>query len=148
MQPVHRQLYDLSEVLEGLAARLAAANIADGRNADLLRSAVAGQAATRPGTVNRQIDAGADFHAVILRIADSPRLTEQCTNLHILTFSFQLRHAQLTGSHPWGDHLLSEHREVADVILSGDTERAEQVMREHRRLGKQRLLNLPDSAFA
>ncbi len=78
----------------------------------------------------------------------SKRLTELCTNLHILTFSFQLRHAQLAGTHPMSGHSLTEHREVADAIRSGDPAHAEEVMRRHLRDGKSRVMALPDNAFA
>lgn len=142
------QLYDISEVLEGLAAREAAQNIGKPGNVELLIACTERQGEAVAVGVHRQIDEAANFHEAILRIADNPRLTELCTNLHILTFSFQLRHAQLTGAHPLSGHSLNEHREVADAIRTGDPQHAEDVMRRHIRNGKQRLMALPDIAFA
>jgi len=45
-------------------------------------------------------------------------------------------------------HSLTEHREVADAIRSGDPAHAEEVMRRHLRDGKSRVMALPDNAFA
>jgi DNA-binding FadR family transcriptional regulator len=68
--------------------------------------------------------------------------------LHILTFSLQLRHSRLAADHHLSGHSLTEHREVADAIVSGDPQHAEDVMRNHTRNGKQRLIALPDNVFA
>jgi DNA-binding GntR family transcriptional regulator len=142
------ELYDLSEVLEGLAARLAATNIALPGNSKLLASATRRlQAGARKGGATEQIDEAARFHEAILAIADNARLTELAVNLHIQTFSFQLRHAHLGGGHPIGDASLSDHLVVAEAIQRGDPQKAEAAMREHLRSGKRRVLALPDAVF-
>ena len=142
------ELYDLSEVLEGLAARRAATNITLPGNSELLASATRRlQAGARSGGATEQIDEAARFHEAILAIADNPRLTELVVNLHIQTFSFQLRHAHLSGQHRMSDASLSDHLAVADAIQRGDPQNAETVMREHLRSGKQRVLALPDAVF-
>lgn len=140
-------LYDICEVLEGLAARQAAERIDRPGNRDLLAKAAERQAEAVPVGVIQQIDQAANFHDAILIVADNPPLRELCNNLHILTFSFQLRHAQLTGGHPMGEHSLNDHRLLVEVIGSGDPQRAEDVMRQHMRDGKARLMTLPDNAF-
>ena len=140
-------LYDLSEVLEGLAARLAATNITLPGNSELLASATRRLQAGVRGGATEQIDEAARFHEAILAIADNTRLTELVVNLHIQTFSFQLRHAHLSGQHPMGDASLSDHLAVAEAIQRGDPQKAETVMREHLRSGKQRVLALPDTVF-
>ena len=83
-----------------------------------------------------------------LAIADNARLTELVVNLHIQTFSFQLRHAHLSGHHRMSDASVADHLAVAEAIQRGDAQNAETVMREHLRSGKQRVLALPDPAFA
>jgi DNA-binding GntR family transcriptional regulator len=143
------QLYDLSEVLEGLAAREAATHIAMSGNAELLSSATDRLRTARQGSTNQQIEEAARFHQSILRIAGSPRLTELVDDLHIQTFSFQLRHAHRAGlDSSFSDRSLAEHLAVADAIAQGDPVTAENVMREHLRSGKQRLLALPNTYFA
>jgi len=142
------QLYDLSEVLEGLAARLAAGNITLPGNSQLLRSATNRVQTARGGGATAQIDEAARFHETILAIADNARLTELVTNLHIQTFSFQLRHAHLSSGHSIGDASAADHLAVAKAIQRGDPQQAETVMRQHLRSGKQRVLDLPDTAFA
>jgi len=143
------QLYDLSEVLEGLAARLAAANITLPGNSQLLASATKRlRAGARSRGATEQIDEAARFHETILAIADNARLTELVVNLHIQTFSFQLRHAHLSGHHRMSDASVADHLAVAEAIQRGDPQNAETVMREHLRSGKQRVLAMPDPAFA
>ena len=105
-------------------------------------------AGARSGGATGQIDEAARFHEAILAFADNARLTELVVNLHIQTFSFQLRHAHLSGQHPMSDASLSDHLAVAEAIQRGDPQKAETVMREHLRSGKQRVLALPDAAFA
>lgn len=142
------QLYDISEVLEGLAAREAAERIDRPGNREFLTSAVQRQADAVAVSAQAQIDASANFHDAILVVADNPRLRELCNNLHILTFSFQLRHAQFAGNHPLSDASLKDHNAIVDAILTGDPAHAESVMRHHMRAGKERLMALPDHAFA
>ena len=142
------QLYDLSEVLEGLAARLAAINITRPGNAELLSAAIDRLRTAAPGGgANQRIDEAARFHEAILAIADNARLTELVANLHILTFSFQLRHAQLTGSEAISDSSMAEHLAVVEAIRWADPQRAEIAMRAHVRSAKERVLVLPDTAF-
>ncbi len=141
-------LYDISEVLEGLAARQAADRIDRPGNHELLSSAVQRQADAASVGVHQQIEGAANFHDAVLIVADNPTLRELCNNLHILTFSFQLRHAQLAGGHPMGEHSLKDHEIIVDAIATGDPEHAEAVMRKHMRDGKELLMALPDNAFA
>lgn len=124
-------LYDISEVLEALAARQATARIDEPGNRELLKLAVERQADAVVVGVQQQIDAAANFHDAVLVIADNPPLRELCNNLHILTFSFQLRHAQLSGAHTMGEHSLNDHRILIDAIATGDPTHAEAVMRKH-----------------
>ncbi|MFI1916566.1 GntR family transcriptional regulator [Nocardia sp. NPDC020380] len=141
------QLYDLSEVLEGLAARLAAINISRPGNADLLSAATDREQAVASAGPNQRIDEAAHLHEAILTIADNPRLTELTANLHILTFSFQLRHAQLAGSEAHGETSLAEHLAVVEAIRQTDPQQAETAMRTHVRNAKAWALTLPRSAF-
>jgi DNA-binding GntR family transcriptional regulator len=141
------QLYDISEVLEGLAARNAAENISRPGNAELLKSFVERQAESVSISAHQQVDAAADLHEVILRMSDNPRLIELGANMHILTFSLQLRQSQLAADHPLSGHSLAEHRDIVDAILTADPQHAEEVMRRHIRNGKQRLIALPDNMF-
>jgi DNA-binding GntR family transcriptional regulator len=143
------QLYDLSEVLEGLAARLAATNIARPGNAESLSAAIDRErTAAAGGGANQRIDEAARFHDAILAIADSPRLTELVANLHILTFSFELRHAQLSSSEGFSEISLAEHLAVVEAIRQADPQQAEIAMRAHIRSAKEKVLALPRTAFS
>ncbi|MDT8912583.1 GntR family transcriptional regulator [Amycolatopsis sp. PS_44_ISF1] len=142
------ELYDLSEVLEGLAARLAAVNITEPGHAESLSAAIEReQEGASGGSAGRRIDDAAGLHEAILVIAGRPRLTELVTNLHILTFSFQLRHAQLAGSEGLGETALADHVAVVEAIRRADPPQAEAAMRAHVRGTRERVLALPPTAF-
>jgi DNA-binding GntR family transcriptional regulator len=141
------ELYELSEVLEGLAARRAAERAAVPASAERLAEAVAEVRAAR-GDVMSHLDASARFHECIAEIGGSPRLTELLDRLHIQTFSFQLRHAGRDGVAEMGDSSTDEHLAVARVISSCDPGAAERVMREHLRSARDRFMRLPDSDFS
>ncbi len=141
------QLYDLSEVLEGLAARLAAINITQPGNAESLTAAIDREHRDAAGgSANQRIDDAARLHETILAIADNPRLTELVTNLHILTFSFQLRHTRLDGAQDLGETSLAEHLAVVEAIRQADPQQAEIAMRTHIRSAKEQVTALPKDA--
>lgn len=143
------QLYDLSEVLEGLAARLAATNITLPGRAESLSAAFEHERmAALSGGANPRIDRAAQFHEAILAVADNSLLTELVANLHILTFSFHLRHAQLTGSEAIGETSPAEHMAVFEAIRQARPQEAEVAMRAHVRSAKEQVLALPDAAFS
>jgi DNA-binding GntR family transcriptional regulator len=143
------QLYDISEVLEGLAARQAATRVAVPGNAELLSSATDSlREVAATGGVIDWIDESARFHRLIVDLAGNPRLTELVEQLHIQTFSFQLRHAHRRGLDAMRDSSLSEHLALAEAVQCGDPASAETIMRDHLRSAKQRFLDLPDADFS
>jgi DNA-binding GntR family transcriptional regulator len=142
------QLYDISEVLEGLAAREAASRISVPGNAELLSSVTESlRVAAGADNVIDWIDESARFHRVIADLAGNARLTELVDQLHIQTFSFQLRHAQRRGLDAMRDSSLAEHVALAEAIQHGDATTAETLMRDHLRSAKRRFLELPDADF-
>jgi DNA-binding GntR family transcriptional regulator len=142
------ELYDLSEVLEGLAARRAAERAGDPGSAEALAAGVAELSTGSSGDAMSSLGAIARFHARIAELGGSPRLTELLDRLHIQTFSFQLRYARGDGLAGMGDSSLSEHLAVARAISGGDPDAAEREMRDHLRNARDRFLRLPDSDFA
>lgn len=143
------QLYELSEVLEGLAARLAADRIARTGDKEPLETAVAVlREAAAEGEVGRLVDASAQFHRAVAELSGHSRLSELIDQLHIQTFSLQLRQPSGHGLADIRDDSVSEHLELADTIMSGDPVAAESLMREHLRSAKERFLRLPDDFFS
>lgn len=140
-------LYELSEVLEGLAARRAARCFDPRLHRIDLDSAVAALHEA-DGDVRRGVDAAAGFHKAVCRIAGGGRLGELIEQLHIQTFSFQLRNAGPGAVRGMGDESVAEHVGIAEAIVARDPTLAERRMRDHLRRGGKRVLALPDADFA
>ena len=133
------------EVLEGLAARLAARAapaMADRFGASLAAQHAAEAADDPVGAFARDNLA---FHGLILDLADNPRLVEA---LRPLTMPLsRLIYARLL-SRAARDRAREEHAVVVAALLAGDGTAAEAAMRAHVRSASDELLRLPDPLLA
>ena len=135
-----REMHDLfriREVVEGLAARLAAEAMRDATRraeyqARLAEIEIMGQA---PGASFS--DENIAFHELILRFADNPQLTGLMRQLQLPLARFQIR-----ASVDDGYRLASraEHGLLGVAIRSGDAEAAERLMRAHLRQACERVM--------
>ena len=120
-------IFEVREVLEGLAARRAAALITPKQLGDL-RALFAGIDVTdTPANRRSYLTQDYLFHAGILEIAGSPPLTETTQSVNILVLAFG---AGLIKSIEDG---LVEHAAIFDALERGDPEAAEAAMRAHVR---------------
>jgi len=133
-------LFELREVVEGMTARLAAANMTDAQRAALL--AVMEQhetnvAGLRPGTVPALGASDRDFHFLIAEASGNPMLVHLLfTDLHPLMRLYRRRYENIESSR----RAAKEHRRVVDAILDRDPEMAEMMMRRHISSAKARRL--------
>jgi DNA-binding GntR family transcriptional regulator len=125
--------YSLREVLEGLAARLAAERM------DGAQAAAVGR---HLDDVERQIRARAgqgypsqeeDFHALILRGAASPQLNAAMQAIQAKTRLLRRRSGAAAGR---ARDALAEHRAILDAIARHDADEAEAMMRAHVRMAR------------
>lgn len=138
-------LFEVREVLEGQAARLAAARINEGGNRELMAAAL--EQSDAAGTQDDPyvyMEANTRFHDTIVEISGNRQLADIASRLQLHSFRIQFR-AVISGSK---GQSLADHREVAKAILSGDADAAEAVMRRHLHGSRERALSLPDSTFA
>jgi DNA-binding GntR family transcriptional regulator len=129
------------EALEGMAARLAAAQGPTARPA--LEAAIAEQEAAEGAgdPVGAFAAANLGFHALILDLAANPRLAEA---LRPVTLPLsRLVYARLL-ERPARRRSMAEHRLIVAALLRGDAEAAEAAMRAHVRSGSAEILRLPD----
>lgn len=124
------ELLTVVEVLGGLAARLAAQNIALGNNRSRFENAAARVLVPNATHTQlaRMLDGRADFYAVLFQIAANGELNRALpltragllrTQLHnLLTYEDQKR-------------MRADYRAVARAILAADPKGAEQAMRKH-----------------
>ncbi len=122
-----REIFDIREVLEGLAARLAAERTgAAGRDPELAAMVVGMRAILEDGPA--YIAHNRAFHKLIYALAGNARLSEQAGQLTLPLYRWQF-HTLMDPA--YARVSASEHEEIAAAILAGDGARAERAMRNH-----------------
>lgn len=123
-----REIYELREVLEGLAARLAAERARKEQLAELRELVEAHRAAVGAGDVARHMDLDQAFHLAIRKAAGNRRLLEPLDRLQ-----GQVRIAMdTTRRSPGGmPQALAEHEAILAALEAKDAARAEAEARAH-----------------
>jgi len=126
-----RGIYRVREMLEGLAARLAAERVAAGASAaDLKRIAAKLNQAIRKKAMQDYIDLNKDLHDAIVEIAQSSTVATLLAqlNFHVI----RVRYRNLLN---WDNAKSSNqgHAEIVAAIATGDGDAAEEAMRRHIR---------------
>ncbi len=125
--------FEIRELLEGLAARRAAAQLAAKGPlrsrlqalAEAMEKAAARRAVPEYGALNRE------FHQLVVAAADSPQLEALAAYVHPPAVLRTL-HRRLTERGAM-DRSMAEHRAVIQALLAGDGEKGEAAMRRHVR---------------
>lgn len=139
------ELYRVREVIEGLAARMAAEHIDRSGNREKLRRLAAEMEATVASGDMAPYDVlNERLHALIVALADSPLLTRLFDQLTISAMRLQFR-PLLVPEQPRRSH--EEHRPIIAAIDAGRPDAAEQAMREHIRATRGSLDALADDVF-
>jgi DNA-binding GntR family transcriptional regulator len=140
-------LLGVLEVLSGLAARLAAANIHLKGNAarfDAAAKKLIG--ANTPEALDRVLDERANYYKVMFEIADSPELDRVLPQARAHLFRAQFYHS-LTQADLKA--MVAEYRAITAAILEGDQAKAEKRMRQHlQKTGERTLPRMPVFALA
>jgi DNA-binding GntR family transcriptional regulator len=145
------RLYELREVLEGLAARLSAEQIDEPGHRDSMATALQAMHETaRTADLPAYMDENIRFHRTIVELSGHTRLVELIDQLQIQTFRIQFRSAAaVSGTGPEiRAYSEAEHQDIADAILQGEAATAEELMRRHLRHTRSAIMQLPDSDFA
>jgi len=125
------ELFQMREVLEGLAAREAAHNATAAEIAEL-RVMLAHHAeilAQPDAMVYWQATANADFHFFIARLSRNRRLFDLlCGEYYTILRLYRMQHRIVPGR---AQRALMEHGRIVDAIADGDAELAELLMRRH-----------------
>jgi DNA-binding GntR family transcriptional regulator len=124
-----RQLFELREALEGMAARLAAGQMPDPDVAALQATVERHRAAVEAADLEAHVQTDLEFHAMIAAGSANPRLAGAIGQLDD-QISVLLR---LNSGRPGGmdEGVLRAHGRVARSIERRDADQAEQRMREH-----------------
>ena len=131
-------LLGVLEVLSGLAARLAAANIGLGQNARRFEAAAQKLIrAESPEALDRVLDERANYYKVMFEIADSSELDRVLPQARAHLFRAQFYHSLTTADLR---SMVAEYRAITEAILEGDQDKAEKRMRRHLQKSGERTL--------
>ncbi|RZI71667.1 MAG: GntR family transcriptional regulator [Variovorax sp.] len=135
-------LLGVLEVLSGLAARLAAANIRIGNNARRFEAAAQKLvSADTPDALDRVLDERANYYKVMFEIAASNELDRVLPQARAHLFRAQFYHSLTTADLR---SMVAEYRAITEAILEGDQEKAEKRMRRHlQKSGERTLPRMP-----
>lgn len=133
------------EVLEGLAARLAAERIAEpGKRAKANAAMNALKRAAASSDAAAYLEENDEFHHLVVDLSGNEVLGRQIAQLQLPTLRsafFRLFDATLQTAS------LAQHREILEAILAADAARAERMMRTHVRRTIEITRRLPDALF-
>lgn len=119
------EIYDIREVLESMAARLAAPRMDDERLAKLRELLEKMDEST---TVREWSDLNSAFHSLIYEAAGRPRLVEIIFSLRTAAGPYIARYIASEGHKEMSQ---VEHREIYEACKARDGERAAAAVREH-----------------
>ncbi len=142
-----KDIEDVLEVrqdLEGMAAALAAQKANDEQKEQLRKVTDQYRNAVESGDVSEMIRCDEAFHKLIVSCSDNKTLVQLVSQVQELALRFRyIYYDDFTrfGSQPM------EHKEIADAILSGDSEKARRAAGEHILHLKTFVLNEGESVF-
>lgn len=122
------ELYTLRAVLEGLAASLAAQFATPEQRDDLRQVITDLEAAVAADDREAATDADFRMHKTIVSMSGHNRLVQEHEKL-ILQVRFQMTHIGFV-PRDYSD-LIGDHRNLAEAVIAGEPERAEQLARSH-----------------
>lgn len=128
------EIFDLREVVEGLAARLLCRRITRSQ-AETLEE-LAARADDPSATVTDDVE----FHSAILRMCGSPRLNEVAGSFRLQALTYDERTQRVASNNGvpviGNGRVADAHRSIALLIASGKQAEAEDAVRRHVRFGK------------
>jgi DNA-binding GntR family transcriptional regulator len=125
-----REIFQVREVIEGLASRLAAEHIAVADHQAALQASLAEMREIAGNPDKDYIRHNQSFHELIYRMSGNERVRETATQLTLPIY--QLRVHYMIGRE-YRRNSAAEHELIAEAIFDGDGARAERMMRNHIR---------------
>jgi DNA-binding GntR family transcriptional regulator len=124
-----REIFQVREVVEGLAARLAAVTVAQSTEAaDRVRASLAELRAVLANNGIGFLEHNHAFHEMIYDLARNTRVREIAASLILPVYRMRYHHLM---SSDYAAISGAEHGRIAQALLTGDGETAEREMRAH-----------------
>ncbi len=138
-------IYRIREMLEGLAARLAAENIGEMRGRSRIQAARAETIkAAKAADPYTYMEANEAFHDLIVELSRNAELAALISQLRRSLFRLLFRRILSPDSMRTS---VTDHKEIAKAIMDGQPAASERAMRKHIRQSRDTLMKLPESAF-
>jgi DNA-binding GntR family transcriptional regulator len=125
-----REIFQLREVVEGLAAKLAAENASISDYKDRVRASIVEMNEILANGGEGYVDHNHSFHELIYELANNSLLRETADRLSLPIYQLRYHHLMRRG---YSKVSANEHMAIADAILDGDGPRADRAMRNHIR---------------
>jgi len=126
-------LFAVREVLEGLAARLAAARIASAEVERLAASFRGFEGDQSPARIRRYVQHDRAFHRRLVELAGNEQLTAAMNSVQMMFFAYQDGLVRLPAE------TVPEHQAILKGLRRGDPDASEAAMRLHLRRSMERL---------
>ena len=123
------EIYEIRTVLEGLAARRAAARITEAQKRRLRAFFTGFGTFDDPDQLQRYAVEDRRFHEYVVLLAGAELLDSIVKTFNVMVLSYRTvnRWGQIRGP----EETLDEHRTIIEAICAGDPDRAETLMRTH-----------------
>ncbi len=119
------EIYDLREVTAGLSARYAALRTSNREFLELEKIFQKMKLAVSESNYDEYVDCDIDFHEKIVDYSRAKLTSDIISNFHISLLSFNIGLVRDPAE------TLNEHRQIIDLLKSGNQEKAENFMRLH-----------------
>lgn len=125
------EIFEMRAVLEGLAVRLGVPQV-DDRALEELEELLERMERSRHRDDGEWLTHHRQFHEYVCGLSGRPRLLRQINGLHTAIEPY-IRVWFINSDKPLSANVQREHRQILEVLRSGDPQRAETVMQEHIR---------------
>ena len=132
-KPEMARLFAVREVLEGLAARLAAARIDPAEVDRLVAAFRAFEGDPSPARIRQYVQRDRAFHSRLVELAGNEQLTAAMSSVHMMFFAYQ------DGLVRPPEETIPEHQAILEGLRRRDPDAAEAAMRLHLRRSMERL---------
>jgi DNA-binding GntR family transcriptional regulator len=138
-------LYEVREVMEGLAARLAAERASTAERKEIKSVFDEMAKALKANDVRGYIGLNSRFHALIMQAARNPALDSALTRLQTPVLRVQFESMM---TRDVVNESFEEHRGIVEAIAGKNAEQAERLMRHHIRRSREMISQRPTDQFA
>jgi DNA-binding GntR family transcriptional regulator len=131
-------IFELREVLEGLAARMVAMRISDAQIHRLIRFFSGFDESTNDIDLKKYREEDRRFHSFIIEVAGGDILSSILETFNILTLGYQFTEQEGLVRPP--NETIHEHKAIIEAISKRDPINAEELVRRHLRNSREKLV--------